>query len=188
MESIKEIVTSLCAVAAIIIGFCGLRTWRVQLKATADSDLARRILISLYKVKADIAMIRRPMREITLPDEANKFDNEVTNEAFAKQYQEEWNQIAQGMTSLQVACIEAQAVWDRKFPSYLIPLNICVAELQDCIREHVRTRRSKHFDSHYGANEIRKMLYAIGPEDEFTKRVDAVIEEIDSKVRPHFVK
>lgn len=189
MEIVKDIITSLAAIAAVVIAAIGLQTWRRQLKATEDSNLARRILISLYKVKAEIANLRRPLREVSIPESDNKFDDQVQNEAFAKQYQAEWNALVRELAELEALSVEAQAVWDLKFNKYLADVRGVANELRQHISEHLAMKRDNLYESYLDKKEIRKVLFGIGgDDDDFAKKVDAAIEKVDSQVRPRFIR
>jgi len=189
MEIAKDIVTILGTVAAVVIGILGLKTWRVQLKTTSDNDLARRILVSLYKVRSNIQFIRRPLREAILPEDKSQFDQNATTEAFAKQYETEWNKVREEMAELEAASIEAQATWDRDFPNHLIPLRTCIFELLDYIREHLRTQAAGRGESYHKPEEIRKIIFGTGGStDEFGQKVEEAVKNVDDVVRPRFVK
>jgi hypothetical protein len=188
MDIFKDVITSLAAVAAVIIGFLGLRTWKLQLKAAADTDLARRILIATYKVKAAIALMRRPLREVSVPDESTRFDDSATNEAFAKQYQREWQDLSNEMAALEANAVEAQAVWDAEFTKHLIPLRICLSELREHIGEHLRSKRDPTYQTYIDRQKMFEVLYGVGGEnDRFGGEIDNAVSIIDAKVRPHFV-
>ncbi|MDD0975756.1 hypothetical protein [Pseudomonas fontis] len=47
---IGTVITGLGVVTAAIIGFCGLATWRRQIKGQNDHELARRLLVELYRM------------------------------------------------------------------------------------------------------------------------------------------
>ncbi|PYT01368.1 MAG: hypothetical protein DMF63_00530 [Acidobacteria bacterium] len=188
METAKDIATIIGTAAAIVIGFLGLKTWRIQLRSTADTELARRILVGLYKIKASVAFIRRPLREgITLPEGASISDQNAWTEAVAKQYQEEWNKLADERTELLVSCIEAQAVWDRDFLRHLTPLNVCLGELLDNITDYFEAKRQTYRDPDYHPAKTRRILFGTGgANDEYAQELNRIILDIDEKVRVKF--
>ena len=188
MEIEKDIITSLAALAAVVIGYFGLRTWRLQLKATADSDLARRVLIALYKVNSHMSYIRRPMREVSLPPGVAPNDFRAVEAAYEEPYNAEWKEFDSELVELRVACIEAQAVWDRQFLSYLAPLNVCVGQLRDHISEYLMTKRHPGYESYIEPKDMRKVMYGMGGEtDEFGKEIAEAVASLDEKTRPHFL-
>jgi len=189
METFKDIATIVFGVAALVIAYKGLQTWRVQLKSTADTDLARRILIALYKIQREIAHIRRPLRETSLPEGASHFDKEAVNKAFTDQYMKEWSNLQGELVQLQVACIEAQAVWDKDFPRKLIPLNQTIAELQQHISEHIQSKNDPHHEPYLDRTETWKVLYGLGDaSDTFARKVEDAIILVDMDTRPFLVK
>lgn len=64
-ESILDLVLGLLQLlviaAGVVIGGKGLGTWRSQLVGKGDHDLARRLLISLLRVRDAIQVVRHPL-------------------------------------------------------------------------------------------------------------------------------
>lgn len=188
MEILKDIVTIAGTIAAAIFGFVGLKMWRMQLRSTNNNDLARKILVALYKVKLSVMHLRRPFREVSIPDD-KRFNTEAQNEAFAKQYQEEWDRLRNDRIELQVACVEAQALWDKGFLSNLVPLNQCITELEMHLQEYLRSKTKLHAEPMFDRKETHKIIFGLGTaQDEFGTKFDTAIDDIDGKVRPHLQK
>ena len=181
---VGTVITVVGTIAAVVIGYLGLITWRVQLKDTADRDLARRILISLYKVKGLVGHIRRPFREYSIPEDA-RGDKKAEEDAYSQTYQVEWNKLAEERGELQVAAIEAQAVWEKDFLRHLVPLNQHLVDLEMHLQDYLKSRRNPHeevFDREKG----RKVIWGWGSNDEWGKQLDGIIDDIDKTVRPRF--
>jgi hypothetical protein len=184
METAKDIVTIFGTLAAVVIGFLGLKIWRIQQRSTADTDLARRILVCLYKIKMSIALMRRPIKDAPAIPEEKRGDPKAYAEALEKQYEEEWNKLREERLELQVASIEAQALWDRDFMNNFIPLNVCLGELLDNIYDYLEVRKQGYRDPDYQPAKTRQIMFGTGGDsDEFSKELDKVISDIDGKVR-----
>jgi hypothetical protein len=84
METVKDIVTIFGTLAAVVIGFLGLKIWRIQQRSSADTELARRILVGLYKIKMWVSVIRHPFRQVVVSEEKRLHPNAV-EEAYALQ-------------------------------------------------------------------------------------------------------
>lgn len=54
LQTAKDLVGMMVPLPAVLIAWRGLSTWRRQLSTTRDSDLAKRILVALYKAEAAI--------------------------------------------------------------------------------------------------------------------------------------
>ncbi len=189
METLKDAVTIIFGFFALVIAYKGLQTWRLQLKSTADTELARRILIQLYKVQNEVAHLRRPLRETFLPNGINRLDIDAVNKAWAEQYDTEWQSLQKELAELHVACIEAQAVWDKDFPQKLVPLKQCIGELRLHISENIKMQLKPVYTSHLNSEEMDMVLYGLGKDgDSFAQKVEDAILQVDKDTRPFLVK
>lgn len=65
----KDVIVAIAAVVAAVVGIRGLNTWRRQLTANADVELAKRILVCLYELKVIIEILRSPFKSFpSVPD------------------------------------------------------------------------------------------------------------------------
>lgn len=78
-------VIAVATLAGLVIAALGLRTWRVQLAASADFDLARRLLLEVYRLRDALEYVRDPMM---LVQEAAGADPNVPWEVSA--YERRW--------------------------------------------------------------------------------------------------
>lgn len=126
---------------------------------------------------------------MSVPEGGSQGDADAArNEAFAKQYQDEWKILVTNLAELEAVGVEAQAVWDSEFPMLLRDLRVCVFELQDVVTEYLRSKRNRHYEPNMDRQEMRAVLYGIGGEnDVFGKKVESAIAKVDSNVRPHFL-
>jgi hypothetical protein len=186
METIRNIVAIIAPLIALFIAWRGLSTWNRQLKGSRDSELSKRILIALYKVEMMLRDIRHPFVEYRLPEGTSQFDQEASNKAWAKIYEEKWKKMSETLAELQAASIEAKAVWDKDFPEVLNSLFECVNELQNHLSDHIQKKINPGYDSLYESRENRKIVYArLGSleSDEFSLRIRSAVSQIDERVR-----
>jgi hypothetical protein len=57
---IKDVLTAIAAVGAASIGLLGLATWRKQLKGRTEYELARRLLVAVYRIRNAVSYLRNP--------------------------------------------------------------------------------------------------------------------------------
>jgi hypothetical protein len=95
----KDIVTILATVTATIIAYAGLQTWKKQLRANAEYDLARRALIAVYKVRDAVNNCRIFIDPREHIEEAKK------------QHNLQIAKVDDSTSSLAVELLEAEAVW-----------------------------------------------------------------------------
>jgi hypothetical protein len=97
----KDIITGLAAIAAAYVAFVGLQTWKRQLTANAEYQLARRVLVAVYKVSDAINNCRIF---------ASEMDSEVVD-VTQKIHDSKFDKLDEEQASLDVELLEAEAVW-----------------------------------------------------------------------------
>ena len=185
-ETAKNIVAVIAPLIAIFIAWRGLSTWNRQLKGTRDSELSRRILVALYKAEMMIREIRNPFVEYKLPPDASPFDQEASNKAWAKHYEDRWKALSETLAELKAAGIEAKAVWDKNFIDDMHPFFASINELHNHLSEHIQKKLNPGYDPIYDRKETTRIVYATSVEkDDFGKRMKESVDKIDEKVRQH---
>src|ERR1043165_8584989 len=95
----KDIATGLATLAAAYVGLVGLDTWKKQLTANAERELARRVLIAVYRVRDAINDCRFP--PVTHDD----------LEATKKLHELQVAKLDEAQARLDAELLEAEAVW-----------------------------------------------------------------------------
>src|SRR5260221_5644218 len=75
LSTVKDLMVLIAAVIGSYVALMGLSTWKRQLKGHTDHELARRILVSLYKYRDAINGVRHPMmtnNEFSDPPESER--------------------------------------------------------------------------------------------------------------------
>lgn len=119
-KDVFSIVGTIISGAAVAVAFYfgreGLHTWRRQLKGSADHDLARRLLIELYKLRDEIQRARSPA---IFSFEAVPFEGEVASadpkqasyDFTARAYRRRLAAMDAARNPLQATMLEAEAIW-----------------------------------------------------------------------------
>lgn len=201
MALVKDIVTALAAVTGAGVAVMGLSTWKAQLRGRAEYELARRILRTTYRVRDEIASVRRPLmtpgeisqalKEAGIEPKPGPTSHPRTDEAV---YQKRWDRLAEALSDLRVEEREAEVLWGRDIRSAFASLHDCVSKLHFAIYRHVRdvsessaphqTRRLSPEDR----QEVDAVIYQLSddPEkDQFTGEISEAVEEVENRVRPH---
>ena len=133
-DVISVVGTSVSAIAAVAtvglafyFGRGGLNTWRRQLKATADHELARRILIDVYGFRD--ALLRARGRHI-FPEETLSIDGSLTQAqgpisgfiGEVNAYRRRFRALDSSKAVLCATLIEAEAVWDESLGRLMQPI------------------------------------------------------------------
>jgi hypothetical protein len=171
---IKDLVTILAALVAAYVGYTGLQTWKRQLTANAERELARRVLIAVYKVRSAIRLCRLPMMEHVSDSDA----------VLIKKMQDV--QIAQldaAKTSLEVELLEAQAVWgdEDEYTLAFGSLQIAAMEMHAAYSMYYSETDEPHKEWAY-----QLLFYDMNPgdEDEYLTSLGNTVKKIEVILRP----
>jgi hypothetical protein len=93
--------TPLLTIIGVYIAWSGLTTWKKQIIANAERDLAKRVLLAVYKV-------RHAIHTVSLYAEIAA---DVPSESAKKAHKEKIAELIQTRANLDVELLEAEAVW-----------------------------------------------------------------------------
>jgi hypothetical protein len=178
LESTKDMVTILAGCTAIYVGLAGLNAWKKQLRGKTEYELARRYLMSVYKIREsfedfrNIAMttseINKALKEGGYPENYNNTNTAV--------YTYRWKKVSEAWTNLFVELIEAEVFWGK--------------EAKDIIKDLVDNRNKLQLSFyHYINNRPYKdeedILFDSGENDNFNISVNLSISKIEDYLRKH---
>ncbi|NMX84666.1 hypothetical protein HBO11_03740 [Pseudomonas sp. WS 5010] len=183
---------------AAYIGLSGLKTWRLQTKGTADHDLARRLLIALYGYRDSIRKVRDPMifsyelepAKDEQPDDDPKFKNINENR---RAYTRRFERLNQTKNSLNVALVEAEAVWGGELQRRINVIFKLERELYLHVRSFLISMDPKDEDMQLAYRQIlkkrRDILYEIDTaDDHFHHELVAGIGQIEAYLREKLLR
>ncbi len=182
LQAIKDIVTIIAASIASWVAITGLNTWKKQLKGKTDYELARRYLRSIYKIRDAIKYVRNPFISIdeifsalkesgmALEDYA---DRQKSNRAV---YALRWKKVVAAGSDISVELLEAQVSWGVEAINIQKDLDVCYRELFASLKLFLEGHELK------GQRDI---IYDMGDEDEFNKKMTQAIQRIEDYLRPH---
>ncbi|QXI02487.1 hypothetical protein HV782_011035 [Pseudomonas monsensis] len=113
---IGTIISGSAVGVAYYFGQQGLHTWRRQLRGSADHDLARRLLIELYKLRDEIQRARSPaiFSFEGVPFEGEVVSDEPKQSSYAfneRAYRRRLAAMDHARNPLQATMLEAEAIW-----------------------------------------------------------------------------
>lgn len=114
---IKDFVLMAGSGAGVYLAATNLNTWKRQLAGQSDHELARNLLVHLFKYRSAIEMIRHPFMsslEMGIDEELGK--DGVTFEkaqykGMIKAYNARWKVLTDEKAELQAYVVEARALW-----------------------------------------------------------------------------
>jgi hypothetical protein len=144
LSGLNTIILTAAAVAGAITAVRGLNTWKKQLKWQSDHELARKILILLFKHRDAIASVRHPAIWNTESAAAMEGKDEPTDrdqKRFAETaavYEKRWAKIVEVRAELYPALIEGDVVWGSDLHELVKPVFDLELELMMVIQTFLR--------------------------------------------------
>ena len=195
----KDIIVAGAAMAAAAVAYCGLKTWRKQLTATTNAQVARGLLHSVYRVQDNISVVRNPFvaggeiaaafKELQITD-ANTQLPEFRWKADSAVYQARFNRLAMSISEMRSALIEAKALWGDDIEALCDPLLKKVAQLRGAIGTYLRSLQDNGRPlTEQDIKKIDDVLYDMGntnAPDQFTTEIIGVVKKIDESLRKRF--
>jgi hypothetical protein len=141
VHDLFEILGALATIIAVCVAAAGINAWRWQLRATSDHDLARKLLISIYKYREAIKRIRHPvvMTSETSADDNEKrsIDPEVERfQGLSKAYSRRFKAAEDIRIILLSDLLEADVVWGDKLRTIVAQLVTLELELGVYVRSY----------------------------------------------------
>ena len=185
----------LATVVAVIVALRGIGEWRNQGIATADHDLARRLLIELYRYREAIGHVRNPM--ILGYEGKKEGENYVVYEkvdVVAKAYGERFEKLGEVKSKLLANILESEAVWNVEVKSLCVALFRLERELFSHVRAYLITIDPKQTDDMRQAyieimGKQRDILYeGVGDEDEYLADINQAFSIVERSLRPKLLR
>lgn len=188
-ETIINIVTNIITAlsAAVVAGLAMygvLWEWKKQMKGKTEYEIARRYLKTALQLRDAMRFVRNPFISIEEMDKAlkeNGFssddykDNQKTNRAV---YSVRWKKIMEARTNMEAELLEAEVSWGIDAKKAQESLNKLVIELYISLKSYL--------EGHIKIDEKgRELIYDLGEEDEFSKKVTLSIKEIEDFLKPY---
>lgn len=114
---LKDVVVVAAPATGAWVAVKGLSTWRRQLKGQSDYNLAKDVLINIYKYRDALFFVRHPLitgAELKLPegvDEKQLKYAEVNYLQTAAAYENRWNKVVEVRSKLLTNIVEIEALW-----------------------------------------------------------------------------
>ncbi|WP_146036405.1 hypothetical protein [Pseudomonas protegens] len=194
VHDLFDICGVLVTAVAVIVALRGIGEWRNQTIATADHDLARRLLIELYRYREAIGHVRNPM--ILGYEGRKEGENYVVYEkvdVVAKAYGERFEKLGEVKSKLLANILESEAVWGGEVKSLCVALFRLERELFSHVRAYLITIDPKQTDDMRKAyKEIignqRDILYEGAGDDEYLTDINQAFSIVEQSLRPKLLR
>lgn len=189
-----NLIVATAAGGGAIAAWVGLTTWKKQLRWESDHDLARRLLISIYRFRDSIFGVRHPVvfpHEME-PDEADNYPREradVTRyNGLGRAYQRRWQKVYDVRAELYSLLLEAEAVWGDELSSSFEKIATLENELFGTLQLYIRLRDpNEDEETKVALDKIyrgkRDIIYDRLDDDEYRKDFSKALEPFEKIVR-----
>jgi hypothetical protein len=174
----KDILTGIAALVAAYVGLRGFDAWKRQLTANAERDLARRVLVAVYKVRDAVEGCR------VLAWEGDSDIVDVTK----KIHDMKFEILDETKAGLDAELLEAKAVWgsEEAYQHFVRQLQNTIHTLKAAYsRYYSPTYISEDIDS-MGKRGEAKILFTKTTfrKDEFSTELERTVNEVEDFLRP----
>jgi hypothetical protein len=183
----KDVITIIGTLGALIIGVFGLATWRRQLHGTSKYDVAKRIVLLTYQLGNALQAVRNPM--FYLRQEEIVAGGSLEGEQ--RIYEERMRMVQEKGAELRMLFLEARVIWGEKVNARFDPIKELIGELRAGIWMHFWLKGAysepgatvDNNPERVAANN--KIVYWTSDDDEFSKRIDATVHQVEEFLLPH---
>lgn len=190
----KDVVVALCSLTGAYVALSGLKAWKRQLLGKTDYELARRFLLSAYKVRDAVKVVRDPYISPLEATECFKGKETAGNTCYDLEIEvcrDRLEKLANVWTEYEVVLLEAEVSWGDGIRGSSKNLKKCVSTLRSKFRDHIfYARRVKEESKGRGGDlmKVDEVIQDAGNEDapdKFQSSVNDAISEIADFLSPH---
>lgn len=178
----------------VAIAYQGLHTWRKQLSGHTNHDLARRLLISIFRRRNAVDMVRRPylpVEEMRTDDQTEGFeqmDFAQRTESWIRAYQRRWQKVLDLDAEVKALLVEAEALWGSDLTMLLEEVETLERELFVSLRLYLQLQ-NPHVDEEFKQidrkryNERRHIISEQDESDEYRNDYSTALEPVKKYLR-----
>jgi len=171
---IQGIVTIIVLPIGVVIAWNGLTTWKDQMNAKAEYDLARNILLSVYKARDAMDACRFRIDIL----------NYIDQPTFIKMEKPKIDELSEARRQLDVELLEAKFIWDFKTVFPLQRLSMQAYELEFSFTVLYAPEAEESDRERY-----RPILFenSESDKDEFAMETSKIMADIENVLRPKLI-
>jgi len=185
---IKDVILSVAAITGAVVAVRGLNTWQRQLKGQTEHELAKHLLISLFKYRDALSNVRNPVilssemsspsneeRQYMSPEKLNAYQQSIA-------YQARFKKVIEERSSLYIHGLEAEALWGETVNKMLQNIYVFDRKLQLNILLFLKSldESPRINESHFDTN----IIYARHDKDEFWDGFTSEVTQMEKYLKP----
>lgn len=179
IATLATCIIALATVAGAVIALFGIKAWRKQLEGSAHFEVARGLLLEVYRLRDALEGVRRPFMDL---GEAADGDHEIPWQTAA--YEKRWRPVVETEARLRVCAYEARILWGEEVIGLLGGFMEGIQSLSLVLREFADTMRDPKAKQVL-SQEQRKLLYWRGHDDPFSEQLLSAVARVEAYVQPH---
>lgn len=194
----KEILVTAAAVTGAItaiigstVAIKGLNTWKRQISGQSNHNLSRSLLISAFKYRDAISVLRHPFmpsHEMTLPDKEESKAmsvDAILNYGRIKAYQARWEKVREAHAEVYANLIESEALWGNDLSDIWKSVKSLETTLFVALDDHLRSSRSttQGVNNRSLPQESYNIIFSKTDDDEFKDKLNQLLRSFESYVR-----
>jgi len=197
LSDIEHVTVTVAAAVTAIAAWWGVTAWRRQLRGQTEYEVARIALRAAYRVRDALGMVRSPfmssgeqaaaLAEIDpVVKESEPSSTDARARGLAAAYQVRWRTVASALSDLDLARVEAEAMWGLEAAQCFVDLRSCARELNAALFMYLRHEQEQYslrprsdFDA-----QMERTVFAIGEDDPYAAKVKSAIDVLEAYFRP----
>ncbi|MDP3559858.1 MAG: hypothetical protein Q8R79_05895 [Legionellaceae bacterium] len=189
--NIKDVATIITLSIGAYVALQGLHTWKRQLKGSQNYNLAKSMLINLYKYRESIDQFRRPA---ILGNEYPKFSPEESMNMSLQEksyqekthtYQQRWSNLTQVRPILLESLIESEVLWDEDLRTHFKQLFKLESQLYFAAVNYLEAIKPYSEQGNIEKSDKDLIWDTLSENDPFRVKINEVIYEIEKQIKPY---
>lgn len=191
LTNIKDVVTIITLSIGAYVALQGLHTWRRQLKGSQNYNLAKSMLINLYKYRESLNQFRHPA---IWGNEYPKFSSEESMKMSPQErsyqekthaYQQRWSNVAQIKPVLLENLIESQVLWEQDLGTNFQQLFKLESQLYFAAINYLEAIKPYSEQGKIEKSDKDLIWDTLSENDPFRVKINEVIHEIEKQVKTY---
>ncbi|HEX4956156.1 MAG TPA: hypothetical protein VF017_22435 [Thermoanaerobaculia bacterium] len=193
-----QVFRDIAAIAAALVGVCvalrGLQTWRRQLRANTELEVARLMVRAVLKLRDAIQDLRNPFvafeEMVVAAQTASEQQPDRTEEFLKKWHRPVFTQrskpVALAHSEYRAAKLEAEILWGQPFQQECEEFDVLLHDLHIALEDFVRYSDRDHptLEEEAEREASREVVQRSGKVDSFGVKLTAACDRIEAYLRP----
>lgn len=179
-SALGAVLSGAAGCVAIVVAIIGLSTWRRQLKGTAEYDLTRRLMFTVYKLRDALEGVRDPFLSVA---EGRDGPADAPWEVVA--YDKRWSKVREALIELDVVSLECEVIWGNAVRELKTEIIGNVRTLSAAVTAYARIKLDKR--SRRELTDLQEVtLYRVDEaDDKYSESLRKSVSDYENFVKPH---